>query len=536
MGAAGAVLRTEAPGGGRNGTADDGLLAPVRAGCPIEAVTDDRAWLQAMLDAEAALARAQARAGAVPAEAARIIGEAARAERFSVRALALAAREAGNPVVALVARLTEAVAAVDPSAAEYVHRGCTSQDVMDTAAMLVCARALRTILADLDRTAAGLARLARQYRDTPMAGRTLGQHAVPTTFGLRAAGWLNGVLDARDRMSALLDGGLPAELGGAASTMAAYLEYARIDGAVTQESVAGDGGAGADDGGSDAAVRYIARLIADFATELGLAEPVLSWHTLRTPIADLAAALCLFTGALGKFAADVAFQSRTEIAELAEPTAAGRGVSSAMPQKRNPVLATLITSAARQMPPLAAGLAQCLIAVDERPTGEWQAEWQALREMLRLAGGAAHTAAELAGGLTVYPERMRANLDATGGLIVTERLAAVLAPRLGKVRAKQLLGRISARVAAGQGGALGNGVVGGWSAGGGALGAGGLAAALAAEPDLAGWATEERLADLLDPARYTGAAGILVDRVLRRHHHGAATDPPPADQAGARSA
>ncbi|HEU5332718.1 MAG TPA: lyase family protein [Actinocrinis sp.] len=518
MAAAGAVLRTEAPGGGRIGTADDGLLAPVRAGSPIEAVTDDRAWLQAMLDAEAALARAQARAGAVPAEAARVIGETARAERFGLRALALAAREAGNPVVALVARLTEAVAAVDPAAAEYVHRGCTSQDVMDSAAMLVCARALRTILADVDRIAAGLARLAYQHRDTPMAGRTLAQHAVPTTFGLRAAGWLNGVLDARDRARRLLACGLPAELGGAAGTLAAYLEYARIDGAIPAEAGQDTAGSGAADAGTaesntagsntaesnTAETRYISRLISDFAAELGLAEPVLSWHTLRTPIADLAAALCLLTGALGKFAADVALQSRTEIAELAEPTAAGRGVSSAMPQKRNPVLATLITSAARQVPPLTAGLAQCLVAVDERPTGEWQAEWQALREVLRLSGGAAYCAAELAEGLTVYPERMRANLDATGGLIVTERLAAALAPRLGKVRAKQLLGRISAQVG---------------SSGGGVFERGGLAAALAAEPELAGWATAERLADLLDPARYTGAAGTLVDRVLHRYHH-----------------
>ena len=499
MAAAGAVLRTEAPGGGRNGTADDGLLAPVRAGCPIEAVTDDRAWLQAMLDAEAALARAQAKAGAVPAEAARVIGETARAERFGLRALAVAAREAGNPVVALVARLTEAVAAVDPAAAEYVHRGCTSQDVMDSAAMLVCARALRTILADVDRAAASLAQLAYQHRDTPMAGRTLAQHAVPTTFGLRAAGWLNGVLDARDRVRTLLASGLPAELGGAAGTLAAYLEYARIDGAIPPDAAAA----------GDAAERYTSRLIADYAAELGLAEPVLSWHTLRTPIADLAAALCLLTGALGKFAADVALQSRTEIAELAEPAGAGRGVSSAMPQKRNPVLATLITSAARQVPPLTAGLAQCLVAVDERPTGEWQAEWQALREVLRLSGGAAHAAAELAEGLTVYPARMRANLDATGGLIVTERLAAALAPQLGKVRAKQLLGQISARVAAPGGSVPGSG----------ALGSGALAAALAAEPDLAGWATAERLADLLDPARYTGAAGTLVDRVLHRYYH-----------------
>lgn len=461
---------------------DSGLLSPVRAGAPIESACDDAAWLQAMLDAEAALVRAQSRVGTVPERAARVIGRIARAGRFDLRELAVAARDAGNPVVALVSRLTAAVAEADPYAAEYVHRGSTSQDVMDTAAMLVATRCLRVVLADLDRVTAALAALAGTHRDTLMAGRTLGQHAVPTTFGLKAGGWLQAALDAGTRLRDVRDT-LPAELGGAAGTLAGYLEYARLD-------TASDGAAPAV--GDD----YAHRLIAAYAAELGLAEPVLPWHTVRTPLAELASSLALVTGALGKFAMDVTVLTRTEIGELTEPTAAGRGVSSAMPQKRNPVLSTLVKSAARQLPALAASVTQCLLADDERPTGEWQAEWQPLREALRLTGGAAHAAAELAEGLTVHPDRMRANLGLTQGLVVTERLAAALTPRLGKARAKQLLTRVATAAASRHTD---------------------LADVLVDTPELRGLLTREEITGLLDPAHYTGAAAVLVDRVLTHY-------------------
>ncbi|MFD3701048.1 3-carboxy-cis,cis-muconate cycloisomerase [Streptomyces sp. NPDC058646] len=451
---------------------DSGLLSPVRAGTPVEAAVSDTAWLQAMLDAEAALARAQARCGTVPAGAAEAITAAARAELLDVRELALAARETANPVVGLVAALTAVVARRSPEAAEYVHRGSTSQDVFDTGAMLVAARALRLIVADLRAAAAALADLAAAHRDTVMAGRTLALHAVPTTFGLKAAGWRRLVVDSAERLERVAAGGLPVALGGAAGTLAGYLQYA---------------GEGAD----PAAV--LDGLGAAFAAETGLAAPVLPWHALRTPVADLGAALAHTAAALGKIAADVLVLARTEVGEVAEPAAAGRGASSAMPHKRNPVLATLIRSAALQVPALATVLVQCLSTEDERAAGVWHAEWQPLRECLRLTGGAAHTALELVRGLTVHPERMRANLGATGGQLVSERVAAVLAPRLGKGAAKELLARASL-LASGTGRPL--------------------ADVLAALPELDGVLSREEAAALLDPAGYTGAAGPLVDRAL----------------------
>lgn len=456
---------------------DTGLLSPVRAGVPAEAATGDEAWLQAMLDAEAALARAQAGLGTLPKDAAGVITGCARAELFDARALALASRETANPVVGLVQALTRVVAERDAAAAEYVHRGSTSQDVFDTGAMLVAARTLPLVRADLARTAAALAVLAADHRDTPLAGRTLALHAVPTTFGLKAAGWRALVLDADRRLARVLAEGLPVSLGGAAGTLAGYLEYAELDSA----------------DGLDRA-SYADRLTEAFAAETGLAVPVLPWHALRTPLADLAAALAFTAGALGKIAVDVQTLTRTETGEVTEPTAAGRGASSAMPHKRNPVLATLIRSAALQVPALAGALTQSLVSEDERSGGVWHAEWLLLRECLRLAGGAAHTAAQLAEGLRVEPGRMAHNLGLSGSQIVSERIAAVLAPQLGKATAKQLL--TAASQTAQRTGAP-------------------LAEVLAAAPELTGRFTPGRLAELCDPERYPGAAPYLVDRALR---------------------
>ncbi|WP_329383821.1 3-carboxy-cis,cis-muconate cycloisomerase [Streptomyces sp. NBC_01351] len=457
---------------------DSGLLSPVRAGTPAEAAVGDRAWLQAMLDAEAALARAQAGLGTLPKTAADTITAAARAENFDLRGLALAARETANPVVGLVQALTAVVRERNPEAADYVHRGSTSQDIFDTGAMLVAARALRLVRADLARTAQALAGLAATHRDTLMAGRTLALHAVPTTFGLKAAGWHRLVLDADARLARVLDEGLPVSLGGAAGTLAGYLEYADID----RPDVAADAGS-----------PYLDRLVDAFAAETGLARPVLPWHALRTPLADLAAALAFTAGALGKIAVDVQSLTRTEVGEVAEPAAAGRGSSSAMPHKRNPVLATLIRAAALQVPVIAAGLTQCLVTEDERSAGVWHAEWQLLRECLRLTGGATHTAVELAGGLEVRAARMRENLDLTGGQVVSERIAARLAPSLGKAAAKQLLTEASA-IAAESGRPL--------------------SAVLTAMPRTAHGLSAAAVARLCDPALYSGGAGALVDRAL----------------------
>ncbi|MBB4678127.1 3-carboxy-cis,cis-muconate cycloisomerase [Crossiella cryophila] len=447
---------------------DSGLLAPVWAGTGAAEATSDHAWVRAMLDVEVALARAQAKLGIIPAAAAERIAAAADPDRIDLVQLAEASRGAANPVVVFVQLFT---ALIEPAAAEYVHRGSTSQDILDSATMLLAARAFRRVEADLTRAATAVAGLAREYRDTPMAGRTLTQHAVPITFGLKAAGWLTLVLDARDRVRHLLERGLPAQLGGAAGTLSAYAEYAT---AATGHP-------------------HTLDLLAGFSAQLGLPEPVLPWHAVRTPIADLGATAAFVTGALGKIAVDVQGMSRTEVGEVAEPSAEGRGQSSAMPQKRNPVLATLILAAARQTPALSSILTQCLISEDERAAGAWHAEWQPLREVLRLTIGAAHTAAELVTGLEVFPDRLRANLALSGGTIVSERLNVALAPVLGKAPAKKLLARISLASAA-------TGIP--------------FGELLAAAPELAGKLTD--VAELLDPARYLGAAGDLVDRALAR--------------------
>ena len=471
--------------------ADLGLLSPSWTGSAAAEATGDAAYLRAMLDAEAALTRAQAALGLAPRDAATAVTEAA-AAAFDAGDLALRARSAGNPVVPLVADLTAAVADRDPQAAAYVHRGATSQDILDTATMLVCARALDAVLADLAHTAAALRRTAAAHRDTPMAGRTLTQHAVPTTFGLKAAGWRALVLDAHDRLTAVR-AALPAQLGGAAGTLAAFHAFAEAD---DVEANGPEGGAEANGSAVEGAPDLGGRLLAAYAAETGLTEPALPWHTLRTPIADLAGALAFTAGALGKMAADVLTLTRTEIGEVAEGTGGG---SSAMPHKANPVRATLIAATARQVPAQAAVLHGALAAEDERPAGAWHAEWQPLREALRLVGGAARDAAELTAGLRVFPDRMRQNLAATGGLITTERLAAALTALTGRGEARRILDAAARRTA--QDGVDLHDA---------------LRGALADHPAAASALPEERLRRLLDPTDYPGSAARLVDRALAR--------------------
>ncbi|MEU9478231.1 3-carboxy-cis,cis-muconate cycloisomerase [Streptomyces sp. NPDC048191] len=438
---------------------DTGLLAPGWAGSPAARATGDSAYLRALLDAEAALTRAQAALGLAPAGAAEAVTGAADAARFDVRSLAERARAGGNPVIPLVADLT---AAVGEPYGPYVHRGATSQDILDTATMLVAARTLDLVRAGLDRTERALARLAAAHRDTPMPGRTLTQHAVPTTFGLKAAGWRSLVLDARDR-STRVRATLPVQLGGAAGTLAAFEAY----------------------GARDAA-----ELTTAYAREVGLAAPTLPWHALRTPVADLAGCLAFTAGALGRIGEDVLALSRTETGEVTEGSGGG---SSAMPHKANPVRATLLSAAARRAPQLAATLYGCLAAPDERPAGAWHAEWEPLRDLLRLTGGAARDAADLAEGLRVHAEAMRRDLDLTRGLVVSERLSAALAPRLGRARARELLTEIARRTHT-EGRQL--------------------AEILAEQPELKDLDLD--LTDLADPAHYTGFAGFLTDRALER--------------------
>jgi 3-carboxy-cis,cis-muconate cycloisomerase len=437
---------------------DVGLLTPVAVGHD-EAVSDT-AVLDALVTAEVALVRAWAETGAAPAEAAVAVTEACRAHGIDPAELAAAAVAGGNPVIPLVPRLR---ALVDTRARAWVHRGATSQDILDSALMLVARDAGARIAASLSEAESHLAALARAQRDTVAAARTLGQHAVPTTVGLRAATWVAGIRRARHRLDGAV-AGLPAQLGGAAGTLAAFVHTAdRELGAAVAGQVA-------------------TRLPGLFAAELGLAAPEAPWHTTRWPVTELGDAIVQVTDALGVLAADIATLSRTEIGELAEGSAGG---SSAMPQKQNPAASVLVRSAAIRAPHLGATLhTAAALAVDERPDGAWHAEWPALRELLRLALGASATAARIAAGLRIDTAAVARNLAATGGRIVAERLAAVLAPRIGPDRLAAILG------AAADGGSL--------------------ADLLRAEPGL----DDLDLADLLDPTSYTGLAGVLVDRIV----------------------
>ncbi|MGN9785379.1 lyase family protein [Nonomuraea sp. ZG12] len=483
---------------------DGGLLAPVRAGTRVEALTSDRAWVRAMLDAEAALARAQARAGLISGEAAALIDRTAAALTVDPADLARRSRQSAGPVAPLVSDLRQAVSRAGPQpvtqgvsqggsgedVARLVHLGATTQDILDTAAMLVATRAVAVITADLDSLLALLADLAQRHRTTVMAARTLGQHAVPTTFGLKAAGWLTGVLRTRDRLRAIP---LPAQLGGAAGTLAALVEATREPtpaGPAREEPCGGTAGgkavrgkavrgeAGRENADRPAGDREVAAadspqraiaLVAVYAEELGLAVPLAPWHAERSVVGELGAALTGTARALGKLATDVILMAQTEVGEAAESS---QGGSSAMPHKRNPALSVLIRSASLQVPAYAQALAQA--GEHERGAGAWQAEWAPLRECLRLTGGAAETAVELVGGLRVFPDRMRANVDLTGGRIVSERLAA----HLDKNDLRTLLDQDAPLDIPRD----------------------------ALDPDAP--------QDLLDPAGYLGAAPELVDRIL----------------------
>ena len=417
----------------------------------LDAVSD-RAWLAALLEAERALTNAQAIAGAIPAHAAAAIADRCRPELFDPARLVEAGRSAANPVEPLVRELAEAV---EGEAAAFVHWGATSQDIMDSAAMLVARRGIGIALARLDAAAARCAELAGEHRSTPMAGRTLLQHAVPTTFGLKCAGWLVALLDARAGLERIRAERLAVQLGGAAGTLAAL----------------GDGGL------------EVVRL---FARELDLPEPELPWHADRQRIAELGAALATAAGVAAKIAGDIVLLSQTEVAEVRE---GGGGASSTMPQKRNPAASVRAIACARQARGHAAVLLAAAEGEHERAAGAWQSEWAALSGALACGGGALANTAEALAGLEVDPERMRQNLDATGGLVLAERVSQLLAPRVGRREAHEI---VSAAAATGS-----------------------FRWALVAD-ERVGLSAEE-VDVLLDPEDYLGAAAALVDRALARY-------------------
>jgi 3-carboxy-cis,cis-muconate cycloisomerase len=337
----------------------------------VAATLSDTEWVRAMCDAEAALALAQAELGRIPQDTVpEIVAACERATNLDPARLELSLTEHATAVIGLVDALREGM---DPELRQYVHLGSTTQDIVDTAMMRIAHQALGPLLADADRAADAAARLADAHRHTPMIARTLLQQALPTTFGLRAAGWLAGLDAGRARLQAIRDGGLPVQMGGPV-------------------------------GAGDPAV---ATIVADV---LGLAEPVLGWDAIRVPVAELASALGVLTGVTAKIARDVTLLAATEVAEVREGGPGGR--SSAMAHKRNPVAAVSALACAKRAPGLVTTLLASMESEHERAAGAWQAEWGTLTQLLGLAGSAMAWTAQLLDSLEVDPNRMAANLRA----------------------------------------------------------------------------------------------------------------------------
>lgn len=426
------------------------LFAALQERGGVAAEVADGSWLRAMLEAQAALARALVDVGRLEAEHGEAIIAAARAESFDPAEVGRSAESPGNPAAPLVKALRAQVAGF---AADQVHRGATSQDIVDTAAMLIARRACAVILGDLRGAADAAAGCAAAHRDTAMAGRTLLQHAVPTTFGLKAAGWMTALDTAAGGLSAQP---FAAQLGGAAGTLAA------LD----------------DDGPA---------VVAAYAAHLGLTAPTLPWHTDRTRIGALAGALGVAAGAAAKVALDIVLLAQTEVGEVVE---AWGGGSSTMPHKRNPVPAVAARACAAQAPALVATLLTAMAHEHERGAGPWHAEWRALSELLVACGSAASWLRTALETLEVDGERMRSNLDSSGGRMLAERVAAELAPILGRDSASEAVQEAAAD------------------------GGGSFADALARHPVLRDHLDRTRIDALLDPSTYLGSAGALVDRAL----------------------
>jgi 3-carboxy-cis,cis-muconate cycloisomerase len=438
------------------------LFGPIFVPDRFREAVSGSAWLQAMLDTEGALAVAQARAGLIPDEAAKTIVSRLDAALFDPEEIGHQGRAAGNPVPPLVRSLTTAVSEVSEDAARYVHKGATSQDVTDTAMMLVAKRALGLILAELDGISSACARLAESHRNTIMAGRTLLQQALPTTFGLKAAGWLVSVLEARRQLLDVRSSRLAAQLGGAVGTLASL----------------GPNGT---------------KVLREFARELDLAEPVIPWHTDRSRVAEIGGALSLAAGVLGKISLDVILLSQTEVGEVEEPSDGGRGGSSTLPHKRNPILSVTAAASASRVVDLSRTLEVAMIAAHERPAGAWHSEWVTLSDALALTGGAAVAIREVTEGLQVHTERMRENLDATGGLLLAENLTTVASERLGRLKAHDLVQAVARRAADGRSS---------------------FREELLGDDEIREVLSEEEIDAALDPAGYLGSAGTFVDRAL----------------------
>jgi 3-carboxy-cis,cis-muconate cycloisomerase len=438
------------------------LLEPLFTTDRMREIFSDASRLQRMLDFEAALARALGRAGAAPQSSVAPIESQCHAKLFSNDTLARAAALAGNLAIPLVKELTALVAKSDDKAAGFVHFGATSQDVIDTGMVLQLRDCFDDTQQELARLSATLQKLTSAHRQTLLAGRTWLQQASPTTLGLKFAGWLDAAERHRERFAETRRRAEVLQFGGAVGSLAAL----GIDGPRVAEFLAAD---------------------------LKLALPDISWHAQRDRFAEVATTYGLLAGTLGKIARDISLMSQTEIGELAEPTAPGRGGSSTLPHKRNPVGCSVILAAAIRVPNLVSTMLTAMVQENERGLGGWHAEWETLPETCMLTAGSLSRLIQILDGLEIHENAMTRNLNSTGGLVMAEALSMALAKHLGKLPAHQLVERASHR-------AIDSGKS--------------FRDVLAGETEVSKYFSPGDIDKLLDPKNYTGAAQAMIDRVL----------------------
>jgi 3-carboxy-cis,cis-muconate cycloisomerase len=438
------------------------LLAPMLSSAAMRAVCDDAAFIQRMLDFEGALARAEAATGVIPADAAGTISKACQAAQFDIMALADGATKSGNLAIPLVRMLTAHVAKMDAEAARYVHWGATSQDVIDTATMLQLRDGIDALLGDLERAVAGFAKQAQQHRHTAAVARTWLQHALPMSFGLKLAEYAAALHRSRMRLKRLRTEALVLQFGGAAGTLAAL----------------GDNGL----------------IVAEqLAKELSLPLPEAPWHTHRDRIAEVASALAILAGTCGKIARDVSLLMQTDVAEAFEPAGEGRGGSSTLPHKRNPVAAATALAAATMAPNLAATIFAAQVQDHERSAGPWHAEWPTLPMLMLVTSGALSSIVEIAEGLEVDTARMRANLDSTHGLAMAEAISMALAEKAGKSEAHSIVEAASRKAIESKQH---------------------LRDILSKDPRVTTHLSADKLKNLFEPMSYQGVSQTLIDRLL----------------------
>jgi 3-carboxy-cis,cis-muconate cycloisomerase len=431
----------------------------------VQSALSENDLLQKMLDFEAALAESEAELGIIPKQAASVIARCCDMKSLDIPALSSAAAKAGNIAIPLIGQLTTAVQASETEASRYVHWGATSQDVIDTALVLQSRNALRLVRADLDRSCEALARLTREHRDTVMAGRTWLQHAAPITFGFKTATMLSSLLWHRIHLRHASEEFEVLQLGGSVGTLAGLGD----DGPQVAEAV---------------------------ARKLGLATPTIPWHTTRERVANLATALGILCGTLGKIARDISLLAQTEVAEVSEHWESDRGGSSTMPQKRNPVETAMVLSLVSSVPGIVSSVLGCMIQEHERTLGGWQAEWEMVPQLINTTAAALHHSAQLLNGLKIDVVRMRSNLELTAGAIYAEAVSLRLAEKIGKSAAHRLVAAASTRALERRQH---------------------LRSVLLEDPNVTAHLKGEEINGLFDPLRCLGSAHTFIDAVLTEY-------------------